>query len=344
MQRLNAQREHTGWMCDHRRKLLIGVCVPLAFSVLVHAGLGVFMKAYEWLHAPRRLADVPSDSSLLLIEPPLPAPPEPTKEPPSEAPPPVLAANEVPVEPELPTQPTPPPPEATFEAPASSMPAVSPAPEVTPPPSPPRSAIFAGVKSERADRVVYVVDASGPMASSLAFVLDELSRSIEKLDASQSFEVVLFRQLPDSEVSAGYEQFHAAGNAGSGLVPANRRNKDAVQAWLRTFPAGGKSVPLAGLRAALELKPDLVYLLTRSIRRTGPGSGADSEWGSGRAEVLATLDGLNPQAASGRRPTIIKAIQFIDDDPSGLLKAIASVHGDGPGAYAVVKLEDLTGR
>ncbi len=200
---------------------------------------------------------------------------------------------------------------------------------------------FAGVAAERASTIVYVVDASGPMASSLPFVVDELSRSIESLAASQQFQVILFRSRPslkDTTLSdAGYEMFTGAGR---GLHSATRDVKDGVRAWLTSVRPTGRSDPLPGLRAALSMKPSLVFLLSRSIKRSGP----TKEWGAGATAILTTLDRLNPvDRVNGQRASVIKTIQFLDDDPSGLLRSIASVHGDGAGSYRVMELAELTG-
>lgn len=200
---------------------------------------------------------------------------------------------------------------------------------------------FAGVAAERASTIVYVVDASGPMASSLPFVVDELSRSIESLAASQQFQVILFRSPPSSKETAsddaGYEMFTGAGR---GLLSATRDVKDRVCAWLTGVRPTGRSDPLPGLKAALSMKPSLVFLLSRSIKRSGP----TKEWGAGRAAILTTLDRLNPvDRVNGQRASVIKTIQFLDDDPSGLLRSIASVHGDGAGSYRVMELAELTG-
>jgi hypothetical protein len=34
---------------------------------------------------------------------------------------------------------------------------------------------------------------------------------------------------------------------------------------------------------------------------------------------------------------VIKALQFIEDDPTGTMRAIADLHGDGEGSYRIVK-------
>ncbi len=337
-----------------------------ALSLVVHGG------AFLWVHSYRAMlgrthslvdspAGAPIESTLVLAAPPraVPTGPEPIQ--PQPPPPPA-----VPEEQAREDSPRAAPGEALLTpamiagaldtprrgvAPALASAAPAAALEITPPGRPVASEsaapiTFAGVAAERASRIVYVVDASGPMASSLPFVVDELSRSIESLESSQQFQVILFRSPPASTEAndtsapgnhAGYEMFTGAGE---GLLSASRATKDRVRAWLTSIRSVGRSDPLPGLRAAISMKPDLVFLLSRSIKR----SGATSQWGAGAAAILSTLDRLNPVSrVSGQRAIVIKTIQFLDDDPTGLLRSIAAIHGDGAGSYRVLELAELTG-
>jgi hypothetical protein len=179
------------------------------------------------------------------------------------------------------------------------------------------------------------------MTSSLKFVKDELIKSIARLDPSQSFQIVMFRDPPgakEGDTAATVELFTPNRNRQPAMVPVSNDARVAAAAWLEGIRPGGRSDPLAGLTAALKLKPDLIFLLTRSIRR----SGGSAEWGAGNAATLAALDKLNPvNARTSLRPTVIKAIQFLDEDPTGLLPAIAESHGDGEGSYKVLKLQEV---
>ncbi len=348
---------------------MLAIGVPAALSLAVHTALAIAVRYYAWFEpTPPRLTDIPVTETQLTFE----AAPEP-----DIAPAPVNRADPLPpVEPvaeatapaEVPSERAPRPepiaaapdekpakPSDLSLAPPSRLPAPATklVPQPAPPPVPvaapirpaaPSKATFAGVKADRAERVVYVVDASGAMTTSLTFVLDELSRSIGRLDESQQFQVILFREPPPSggdgaaATATGFEIFHPPGARVAGLLRANDSNKDAVRGWLRTVRPLGRSAPLPGLRAALALKPQLVFLLTRSITR----SGSTPQWGSGNAAVLKTLDELNPHdRVTGRRAVTLKAIQFLDDDPSGLLRSIAEQHGDGPDSYTLKTIGDL---
>lgn len=199
---------------------------------------------------------------------------------------------------------------------------------------------FAGLtaRGEQARTVVYAIDASGPMVSSLSDVFAEVDRSVSALLPTQRFSVVLFRDAGDDQPTAVFSPE---------LSEANPRNLELLRRWLAGVTATGRSNPMDGLRAALALKPQVVFLLSRSITRTGGGV-----WDVGPQAILGELDRLNPPLNAGAggtagRATLIKTIQFQEPDPTGVMQQIAERHGarsaDGP-AYRVLKREELQKR
>lgn len=331
-----------------RVMLPAGIALPIGVSLLLHSG------GAAWLWLTPRYASVPATSTprertelvLTLTDPPVvpTIPAEPAPLPQEEQPPaPEVPAPEIPAPVVLETAPAPVPRQEpiireVIEPPPPPPPAPSPALKA-PPDEPKAPTIFAGVQAKRALRVVYVIDGSGPMTSSLPFVVGELQRSIDALRLDQSFQVVLFRE-PVGAAPGGSdacEVFSPSGGGTSGLVHATPEIRRQLGAWLAGIRPQGRSNPEAGLRRALELQPELVFLLSRSIKRSGPSTAPL------KATVLADLDRLNPRsAATGLRPVVIKTIQFIEDDPSGLLQSIADSHGDGPGSYRLVRIEDIS--
>lgn len=192
---------------------------------------------------------------------------------------------------------------------------------------------FAGVQTKAARKIVYVVDGSGATAASFSSLQQQLLRSIDELSATQRFQVVLFRNFSDSATTL-------APINNEKLAYATRANKQAVGRWLDTITTRGRSNPIDGLRAALALKPDLVLLITKSIERTGDGA-----WAGGRERILLELNELNPRSSrTGQRRTVIKAVQLLNEDPTGIMQAIGHAHGDGLVDYRVVSYEDLVRR
>lgn len=189
---------------------------------------------------------------------------------------------------------------------------------------------FAEIDAAPARTVVFVVDASGAVASAFTFVREELLRSIDQLSPTQRFQVIVF---PGPE------------NTAPAVSPVNRGRlalatpgaKREVAAWMNGFRPRGESRPLAGLRAALAMRPDVVMLITRSIERTGPVAA----WGEGLESTLAELDRLNPAGRTGERRTAIAAVQLLDPDPTGIMPAIAARHGQGVSDYRVITADTL---
>lgn len=197
-------------------------------------------------------------------------------------------------------------------------------------------ASFTSVSGDRAHSIVYVIDASGSMTSCLPFIRQELQRSIMRLDAGQQFQVVVCRDYPSGVTSSEPAIFTFAPRAEmeSVLVPATDLNKSLIRSWSERVEPLGRSRVLAGLERALEMKPDLIFLLSRSVKRTGVNTDGVQD------AILHRLGEVNPQGSDGRRRTVIKALQFIEDDPTGLMQRIGREHGDGPESYRVIRVPE----
>jgi hypothetical protein len=323
-----------------RRRIPRGALVPLLGSLLFH----MMLMAVMFITRPdplrtRQLTDIEGFESMLSIPPPPMPDPEPAPEPiaseqqPAEPAPSnvdefAAAANSAAVSPTFFNPLTQPRVATPSSTPVSRLP-TRPKPKVEQPakPAAPKSAGFGQVQAQRASKVVYAVDVSGAMVPVLPFLLQELRRSVERLDESQSFQVIFFR--------ASDTQIPEPPSMGDQLLAASRNSKRTLDKIVTKVDPGGRSDPLSGLSRAIALKPDVVFLLSRNIRRTG------TETQSGE-DLLTQLDRLNPKSSrTGQRPVVIKTIQFIDDDPTGLMQAIAVDHGDGNGSYRVMSIADL---
>lgn len=331
--------------------------LPLVVSIAVHAAAVVALVAFDALPGSTgRIAVHNSDdvTTALHLAPAPEFKPEPKEEAPAEPPLPEPTPAPTPAPEPAPevvadtSQPEPPPEISTtvvFEPPATpapvktvapsgpvreAPPAAAPRPVAEPPAAP--MAGFAGVNVQVARRVVYAVDVSGAMAQCLDTVLLELRRSIGRLAPEQQFQIVFFR-----EDLAGATRVVAIDDAGgrATMLTATPDVKQRVDQLLRSARPLGRSAPLAGLKRALEFGPDVVFLLTSNIRRSDTGQGDN-------ARTLRMIDDLNPRSRiSGRRPVVIKTLQFVEDDPTGLMQAIAEAHGDGPGSYTLLRIADI---
>jgi hypothetical protein len=264
--------------------------------------------------------------------------PAPTPEPAKPAEP---VPAQVEIDPEMGTLPPPARPQPTITRPAPMITPNPPSNAATSSPVSARrpTASFAGVEASPARRIVYLIDASGAMTSSLRFVKEELARSVARLDPSQRFQVIVFRRpLAGGSDATGSVEYFAVPGGNPGVVNAERETKIALAPWLFKIQPYGASDPIIGLRAALSQEPDIIFVLTRSIRRSG---GVDVEAANGR--VLSDLDALNPRGWDGKRSAVIKTIQFLEDDPTGLMQAIAREHGDGEGSYRMIPRSKISG-
>jgi len=325
------------------------LAAPLIVSAIIHVAVVVTFVAMDIIPGPggpvaAHVSDDVSTSIQLAPTSTAPANPEPE----AQTPPPPPVAEVTPPEPvkaiEVAEEASafesiPAPPPAPVHIPvqppvAVPPPATAPVPmvPVVAPKSDAPAAGFAGVQVRKARRIVYAVDVSGAMAACLDSVLLELRRSIGRLDAEQQFQIVFFRQELNGEQRA--VAIDDRGGKAS-MLSASAENKRRVDQLLRSARPLGRSAPLAGLKRSLELAPDVVFLLTSNIRRSDQGASSD-------AMIMHELDDLNPiSRVSGRRAVVIKTLQFVEDDPTGLMQSIAETHGDGPGSYVQLKVADI---
>ncbi len=183
---------------------------------------------------------------------------------------------------------------------------------------------FAGLKASNARRVVYLVDASGSLVGTFPLIIEELRKSLQRLDPRQSFGVIFFQRGEAITVPPG-------GN----LQSATPERVSETMKWIeaKMIPSG-RSNPIAAFEAAMALRPEIIFLLSSDI--TGAGEFEMSE-----VALLAGLERLNPiDSASGRRLTRVQCIQFLDPDPLGTLQRIAKDHGGAEGFINITR-QDL---
>jgi hypothetical protein len=104
----------------------------------------------------------------------------------------------------------------------------------------------------QADRVVYVVDFSGSIVTVEEDLTRELKRSIGRLSARQTFNVILFygrgRQKLDSFSST--------------LIPATGENKQRFIEWISGRHAEGGTEPVPAVLRAIKQKPQAIFFFS----------------------------------------------------------------------------------
>jgi hypothetical protein len=174
---------------------------------------------------------------------------------------------------------------------------------------------FGGVAAPAATRIVFLVDASGSMIGAFRAVIREVERTLRQLDSRQSFTVLLFQG----------DQVLSPRTLKGGLRPATPAAVDGVVAWMREANPKDRSNPSKALTEAFRLDPQVVYLVSTDITGTG-------NYEIDREQLFTLLEKLNPRRGDGRRDTLVRCIQLLDDDRLGTLREIARRHGTDPDA------------
>jgi len=112
------------------------------------------------------------------------------------------------------------------------------------------SGLFGVGGDEEARKIVYVVDRSGSMTSSIDYVKLELKRSIGKLGEEKEFHIIFYSSGPPVEMPTRR------------LVNATDRDKRLAFEFVDGIIAQGETDPSKALERAFEVKPELIYLLT----------------------------------------------------------------------------------
>ena len=143
-------------------------------------------------------------------------------------------------------------------------------------------------------KIVYVIDASGSLTDTLAFVLNELIRSINQLNEQQSFTVIFYQGDNVKEIPP------------IGMRPAVAKYRQQVIKWIT--PEEGNIIPMLSsdprkaIKRALLYRPDLLFLLSDDIT------------GHGRYEI-DQRQLLRAIKQGNKHNTKINTIQFIYPDP-----------------------------
>jgi hypothetical protein len=173
-----------------------------------------------------------------------------------------------------------------------------------------------GLRARGASRIAYLIDCSARSEPHIEVMIDEVLRSVSRLDDAQSFAVIACRKdwaevAPPGAMRKGGTSF------GSAMA-------DDLRAWLRerATPAAAPQI-YAGIEAAMATRPDLVVLVSAGL--ANPGDGDDV-----RDAAIGACERANPRDASaGRRPARIMTLVAGGQDPQGVMSAIAAAHADG---------------
>jgi hypothetical protein len=153
--------------------------------------------------------------------------------------------------------------------------------------------------------VVYVIDRSASMGQngSLEAAKKELQASLETLSADVQFQIVLYNRRAEVVAIRGK----------IGLVPATRENKEAALAVVDSIYAEGSTEHVPGLKQALLLHPDVVYLLTDANDLKAEQVRAVTLQNNGRSSIHAVQ--INPESPCA-------ALNMLAQENRGVFRAI----------------------
>jgi len=162
----------------------------------------------------------------------------------------------------------------------------------------------------RPDSIVYVIDASGSMTESFAFVQKELLAAVDKLAENQRFTIIFFQQ--DTAIAM----------MPAGLHKATEKAKDIARASVGLdvceVQPRGSSNPTKALQLAIAYRPDAIVLLSDNITGTG-------RYAVELSDLLTDIE--RTRKARGAANTRIHTVQFLRPDPQQALQRIAQVTG-----------------
>jgi len=156
---------------------------------------------------------------------------------------------------------------------------------------------------------IYIVDMSFSMTTGRRFerAKGELVKSINKLTPEQKFYVFFFNDRT-------YPLFDP--KPAKGMLAATPSNKQRALSWIRTRTPESTTNPNMALQQALEMSPDVIFLLT------------DGELDEARSVVLGMIRHHN------KSNVVIHTIAFGDEEGAATLEAIA---GENNGTFRFVK-------
>lgn len=183
--------------------------------------------------------------------------------------------------------------------------------------------VMFGTNLGQADSVVYVVDASGSQIATMSHVMRELQQSIGRLNDTQKFDVLFFRDGEAHQIPP------------TGMRLATQTERDRAVSWLtpahnRARPAG-RTDPIPALKVAFGYKPQLIVIISDNIR-------GDALSGHDHATLMRAIDKLDPHDRIR-----VSTVQWLYPDSVGTLAAMSKAT-DGVHRFVSPKDAGLTGR
>lgn len=167
---------------------------------------------------------------------------------------------------------------------------------------------FCGVEGG-GNHFVYLVDSSGSMGDGFESARRELLASIDLLSPDQRFYVVFFDSKPD------FMRISDPSVDESRSVYATADNKAALRRWAMRISKDRGKAPYDPLRFALELRADVIFLLS------------DGEFPEGIPKLLKEENRIENLFGETKPISIVHTIGYFSEEGASIMKRIASQNG-----------------
>ncbi|MEM8670277.1 MAG: hypothetical protein AAGG48_22315 [Planctomycetota bacterium] len=163
---------------------------------------------------------------------------------------------------------------------------------------------------------VYLVDSSKSMGTAFESAREELVRSIQALQPDQRFYVVFF------DADSDYMRIRDPNTNESMSLSATNENKAALTQWAKGISMDDGQAPYEPLRFALDLKPDVIFLLS------------DGEFPAGIEDLLTEDNYVENLFGDVQRISIVHTIGYHSQRGEERMRRIAERNG---GQYHYVR-------
>lgn len=167
---------------------------------------------------------------------------------------------------------------------------------------------FCGVEGG-GNHFVYLVDSSGSMGDGFESARRELLRSIDALQSDQRFYVIFF------DADSQYMRLSHSQTDEPRSVPATEANKAALKRWAMRIVKDKGRAPYEALRFALQLRPDVIFLLS------------DGEFPQGIEDLLREENHVENLFGEAQTTSIVHTIGYHSAEGELRMRRIAEQNG-----------------
>jgi len=173
--------------------------------------------------------------------------------------------------------------------------------------------VKAPVVQQSADSVIFVCSCTGSMVNKIAQVKIELSRAVQSLKPTRSFNIVFYQDQKVLKLDPT-------------MIPANPENKRKAEIWMGNLVTSGTADPVPALTFALQSRPSLIYFLADH------GGAADNT----ALHIAQTLHKLNADHKTKVNTILLAQNEQEREDNKEFESSMRAIAGDTGGVFKCV--------